>query len=185
MPETIILTGEEKMEKTIESLKKELSLIRTGRANPAVLNDVRVDYYGVPTPINQMSTISVPEAQQIVIKPFDKTQLREVEKAIQLADLNLVPQSDGVVIRINFPALTEARRKELCKDVKKLGEDAKVACRNIRRDCNEALKKLEKNKEISEDEYAELQEKLQKITDKYVAMVDKAVEAKTKEIMTV
>lgn len=185
MPETIILTGEEKMEKTIESLKKELSLIRTGRANPAVLNDVRVDYYGVPTPINQMSTISVPEAQQIVIKPFDKTQLREVEKAIQLADLNLVPQSDGVVIRINFPALTEARRKELCKDVKKLGEDAKVACRNIRRDCNEALKKLEKNKEISEDDLSNYNDEVQKLTDKYIAKVEELVKDKEKKVMEI
>ncbi|OLA10560.1 MAG: ribosome recycling factor [Coprobacillus sp. 28_7] len=163
MPETIILTGEEKMEKTIESLKKELSLIRTGRANPAVLNDVRVDYYGVPTPINQMSTISVPEAQQIVIKPFDKTQLREVEKAIQLADLNLVPQSDGVVIRINFPALTEARRKELCKDVKK----------------------LEKNKEISEDDLSNYNDEVQKLTDKYIAKVEELVKDKEKQVMEI
>ena len=185
MPETIILTGEEKMEKTIDSLKKELGLIRTGRANPAVLNDVRVNYYGVPTPINQMSTISVPEAQQIVIKPFDKTQLREVEKAIQLADLNLVPQSDGVVIRINFPALTEQRRKELCKDVKKLGEDAKVACRNIRRDCNESLKKLEKNHEISEDDLTNYNDEVQKMTDKYRVKVDELVKAKEKQVMEI
>lgn len=185
MPETIILTCEEKMTKTIESLKKELSLVRTGRANPSVLNDVRVNYYGVPTPINQMSTISVPEAQQIVIKPFDKSQLKEVEKAIQLADLNLVPQSDGVVIRINFPALTEARRKELCKDVKKLGEDAKVAIRNIRREANDGLKKLEKNKEISEDELESYNEDVQKLTDENIVIVDKVVKEKEKQVMEI
>lgn len=185
MPETIILNGEEKMEKTIESLKKDLSLIRTGRANPAVLNDVKVNYYGVPTPINQMSTISVPEAQQIVIKPFDKTQLKEVEKAIQLADLNLVPQSDGVVIRINFPALTEVKRKELCKEVKKIGEAAKVACRNIRRDCNDALKKLEKNHEISEDDLESYNDDVQKMTDKYIAKVEQLIVEKEKQVMEI
>ena len=152
MAETIILMGEERMEKTIESLKKDLSIIRTGRANPAILNNVTVDYYGVPTPINQMSSISVPEAQQLVIKPYDKSTLKNIEKAIQTADLNLTPLNDGVVIRINFPALTEARRKELAKEVKNTGENAKVAIRNIRRDVNEQLKKIEKNKEISEDD---------------------------------
>ena len=143
---------EEKMKKTIGVLDEQLAGVRAGRANPKILDKITVDYYGVPTPINQMASISVPEAQLIVIKPFDKSQLKEVEKAIQLADLNLVPQSDGTVIRINFPALTEARRKEICKDVKKLGEEAKVACRNIRRDINEQLKKLEKNSEISGSE---------------------------------
>lgn len=185
MPETIILMGEEKMEKTIESLKKELGLIRTGRANPAVLNSVRVNYYGSPTPINQMASISVPEAQQIVIKPFDKTQIREVEKAIQLADLNLVPQSDGVVIRINFPALTEARRKELCKEVKKLGEDSKIACRNIRRDCNEQLKKLEKSHEISEDELESYNDDVQKMTDKCISKIDELTRDKEKQVMEI
>lgn len=185
MPETIILMGEERMEKTIESLKKDLSIIRTGRANPAVLNDVRVNYYGVPTPINQMASISVPEAQLIVIKPFDKSQLKEVEKAIQLADLNLVPQSDGTVIRINFPALTEARRKEICKDVKKLGEEAKVACRNIRRDLNDQLKKLEKNSEISEDELNNYNEEVQKLTDKFTAKCEELAKDKEKQVMQI
>lgn len=185
MPETIILMGEERMEKTLDSLKKDLSLIRTGRANPSVLNDVRVNYYGVPTPINQMASVSVPEAQQIVIKPFDKTQLREVEKAIQLADLNLVPQSDGVVIRINFPALTEARRKELCKDVKKMSEEAKVACRNIRRDCNEQLKKMEKNHEISEDDLENYNDEVQKMTDKFIVKVDELSKDKEKQVMEI
>ncbi len=185
MPDTIILMGEERMEKTIESLKKDLGLVRTGRANPSVLNDVRVNYYGVPTPINQMASISVPEAQQIVIKPFDKSQLREVEKAIQLADLNLVPQSDGTVIRINFPALTEAKRKELCKDVKKLGEEAKVACRNIRRDCNEQLKKMEKNHEISEDDLKDYNDEVQKMTDKFIAKVDELTKEKEKQVMEI
>lgn len=185
MPETIILTTEERMEKSIDSLKKELSLIRTGRANPSVLNDVRVNYYGAMTPINQMASISVPEAQQIVIKPFDKTQLKEIEKAIQLADLNLVPQNDGIVIRINFPALTEQRRKELCKDVKKLVEEAKVACRNIRRDANEQLKKLEKNHQISEDELENYNEEIQKITDKFIAKTDVCGKEKEKQIMEI
>jgi len=185
MPETIILMGEERMEKTIESLKKDLSLIRTGRANPAVLNEVRVNYYGVPTPINQMASISVPEAQLIVIKPFDKSQLKEVEKAIQLADLNLVPQSDGTVIRINFPALTEQRRKEICKDVKKLGEDAKVACRNIRRDLNDQLKKLEKNSEISEDQLNDYNEEVQKLTDKFTAKCEELAKDKEKQVMQI
>ncbi len=185
MPETIILMGEERMEKTIESLKKDLSLIRTGRANPAVLNEVRVNYYGVPTPINQMASISVPEAQLIVIKPFDKSQLKEVEKAIQLADLNLVPQSDGTVIRINFPALTEQRRKEICKDVKKLGEDAKVACRNIRRDLNDQLKKLEKNSEISEDQLNDYNEEVQKLTDKFTAKCEELSKDKEKQVMQI
>lgn len=185
MPETIILLGEEKMEKTIESFKKELGLIRTGRANPAVLNGVKVNYYGVPTPINQMSTVSVPEAQQIVIKPFDKTQLKEIEKSIQMADLNLVPQSDGVVIRINFPALTEQRRKDLVKQVKLLSENMKITCRNIRRDMNESFKKLEKNKEISEDELKEYNDEVQKLTDKYIQKVEDLGKEKEKQIMEI
>ena len=185
MPETVILMGEERMEKTLESLKKDLSLIRTGRANPAVLNEVRVNYYGVPTPINQMASVSVTESQLIVIKPFDKSQLKEVEKAIQLADLNLVPQSDGTVIRINFPALTEARRKEICKDVKKLGEEAKVACRNIRRDINEQLKKLEKNSEISEDQLKDFNDEVQKLTDKYTAKCEELAKDKEKQVMQI
>ena len=185
MPETILIVCEEKMEKTLESLKKEVSMIRTGRANPAVLNGVSVNYYGVDTPLNQISSISVPEAQTLMIKPYDKGILKDIEKAIQLADLNLVPQSDGTVIRINFPALTEARRKEICKDVKKLGEEAKVACRNIRRDINEQLKKLEKNSEISEDQLKDFNEEVQKLTDKYTAKCEELAKDKEKQVMQI
>lgn len=185
MPETIILLSEEKMEKAIEALKKELGLVRTGRANPAVLNAVRVDYYGVPTPINQMSSISVPEAQMIVIRPFDKNKLKDIEKAIQLADLNLVPQNDGSCIRINFPALTEQKRKDLVKGIKTLGENTKVSCRNIRRDGNEALKKMEKNKEISEDELKDYNEEIQKLTNKFIDSVDVIIKEKEKQIMEI
>lgn len=185
MAETIILMGEERMEKTIESLKKDLSIIRTGRANPAILNNVTVDYYGVPTPINQMSSISVPEAQQLVIKPYDKSTLKNIEKAIQTADLNLTPLNDGVVIRINFPALTEARRKELAKEVKNTGENAKVAVRNIRRDVNEQLKKIEKNKEISEDDLKYYTDEVQKSTDKWIEKIDVICKDKEKQIMEI
>ena len=185
MPETVILMGEEKMEKTVESLKKDLTLIRTGRANPAILNNVCVDYYGVPTPINQMSSISVPEAQQLVIKPYDKSTLKNIEKAIQTADLNLTPLNDGVVIRINFPALTEQRRKELAKDVKTSGENAKVAIRNIRRDLNDQLKKMEKNKEISEDDLKNYNDEVQKSTDKWIEKVDSVCKDKEKQIMEI
>lgn len=185
MPEEIMLNAEEKMEKSIEALKRELGLVRTGRANPAVLNNVRVNYYGVLTPINQMSSISVPEAQQIVIKPYDKSQLKEIEKAIQLADLNLVPQNDGTVIRINFPALTEQRRKELVKQIKIMGENTKVAIRNARRDANDALKKLEKDHQISEDALKEYNDDMQKTTDKYVSSVDDLLKEKEKQIMEI
>ncbi len=185
MPEEIMLNAEEKMEKSIEALKRELGLVRTGRANPAVLNNVRVNYYGVLTPINQMSSISVPEAQQIVIKPYDKSQLKEIEKAIQLADLNLVPQNDGTVIRINFPALTEQRRKELVKQIKTMGEQTKVAVRNARRDANDALKKLEKDHQISEDALKEYNDDMQKTTDKYVSQVDDLLKEKEKQIMEI
>ena len=185
MPETVILMGEERMEKTVESLKKDLGLIRTGRANPAILNNVCVDYYGVSTPINQMSSISVPEAQQLVIKPYDKSTLKNIEKAIQTADLNLTPLNDGVVIRINFPALTEQRRKELAKDVKNAGENAKVAIRNIRRDLNDQLKKMEKNKEISEDDLKVYSEEVQKSTDKWIEKIDLVCKDKEKQIMEI
>ena len=185
MQDEIMLTAEEKMDNAIEALKRELGLVRTGRANPSVLNNVKVNYYGQMTPINQMSSISVPEAQQIVIKPYDKTQLREIEKAIQLADLNLVPQNDGTVIRINFPALTEQRRKELVKEVKKLVEQSKVECRNIRRDANEDFKKMEKDKKISEDDLKYYSDEVQKLTDKYTEKVEDAGKDKEKQIMEI
>lgn len=185
MPETVMLLGEERMEKTLNSLRKDLSLIRTGRANPAVLNNVTVSYYGVDTPLNQIASISVPEAQLLVIKPFDKSILKDIEKAIQLADLNLVPQNDGVVIRINFPALTEQRRKEFAKEVKNLAEGAKVAIRNIRRDMNDQLKKMEKDGEITEDQLKRSNDDVQKSVDKTIAIIDEIAKDKEKQIMEI
>ena len=176
---------EDKMKKTLSSLESELATIRAGRANPHILDKLTVDYYGAPTPLQQVANITVPEARMIQIQPWESSLIKGIEKAILTSDLGLNPSNDGKVIRLVFPELTEERRKELAKDVKKKGDAAKTAVRNIRRDGNDAFKNSNKAKEISEDEYAELQEKLQKITDKYVAMVDKAVEAKTKEIMTV
>ena len=176
---------EVKMGKSIASLDSEFGTIRAGRANPHVLDKIKVDYYGTPTPLQQVGNVSVPEARMIVIQPWEKSLLKAIEKAILTSELGINPTNDGNCIRLIFPEMTEDRRKEVAKEVKKKGDNAKVAVRNIRRDANDAFKKAEKAGEISEDEYAELQEKLQKITDKYVAMVDKAVEAKTKEIMTV
>ena len=185
MPESIIKAGEAKMEKSIESLKRELQLIRTSRANPTVLNGVTVSYYGVDTPINQIASISVPEAQLLVIKPYDKSILKDLEKAIQSANLNLTPQSDGTVIRINFPALTEVRRKELVKEVKKEQENGKVAIRNIRRDMMEELKELEKESLITEDELKRYNEKVQKSTDKYVQVCEDVCREKEASIMEI
>ncbi len=175
---------EEKMQKTMKSLDGDLAAIRAGRANPHVLDKLVVDYYGSPTPIQQVANVSVPEARMIVIQPWEKKMIREIEKAIQTSDIGINPNNDGTSIRLVFPELTEERRKELAKDVKKKGEAAKVAVRNIRRDGNDALKKL-KGTDVSEDEIKDLEEELQKTTDKFVKEVDKAVEAKTKEVMTV
>lgn len=185
MPQQIIKNGEERMEKAIQAFSNELSLIRTGRANPAILNNVQVTYYGMPTPLNQIATISVPEATQLVIKPFDKSILKDIEKAIQLADLNLVPINDGTVIRINFPPLTQERRKELAKEVKTLSENSKIAIRNIRRDMLEQMKKLEKDGLISEDELKRHTDNIQKITDKYIEEVDKIAKIKENQIMEI
>lgn len=176
---------EDKMNKTLEVLKEDFGTIRAGRANPHVLDKIKVDYYGSPTPIQQVGNVSVPEARMIVIQPWDKSMLKAVEKAILTSELGINPTNDGSVIRLVFPELTEERRKELAKDVKKKGEATKVAIRNIRRDANDAFKKMEKADEISEDDLKEAEEKIQKLTDKMVAEVDKAVENKTKEIMTV
>ena len=176
---------EEKMDKTIDSLMNDYASIRAGRANPHVLDKIKVDYYGTPTPIQQVGNISVPEARMILIQPWEKSLLKAIEKAIQTSDLGINPNNDGSCIRLIFPELTEDRRKELAKDVKKKGENAKVAVRNIRRDANDAFKKAEKAGEITEDELADLTEKMQKLTDKTIERVDKAVEEKTKEIMTV
>ena len=175
---------EEKMQKTMKSLDADLAAIRAGRANPHVLDKLMVDYYGSPTPIQQVANVSVPEARMIVIQPWEKKMIREIEKAIQMSDIGINPNNDGSSIRLIFPELTEERRKELAKDVKKKGEAAKVAVRNIRRDGNDALKKL-KGTDVSEDEIKDLEEELQKTTDKYVKEVDKAVEVKTKDVMTV
>lgn len=175
---------EEKMKKTISNLDGELASIRAGRANPNILNKLTVDYYGTPTPIQQVANISVPEARMIQIQPWEKKIIRDIEKAIQMSDIGINPTNDGSMIRLVFPELTEERRKELVKDVKKKGEAAKVAVRNIRRDGNDALKKL-KGTEISEDEIKDMEEDLQKLTDKYVKEVDKSVEEKSKEVLTV
>ena len=175
---------EEKMKKTIGNLDGELSAIRAGRANPNVLNKIMVDYYGVPTPLQQVANVSVPEARMIQIQPWEKSLLKEIEKAIQISDLGINPTNDGTVIRLVFPELTEDRRKELVKEVKKKGEAAKGAVRNIRRDGNESFKKL-KGSDVSEDTIKDLEKDLQKLTDKHIEKIEKHVENKSKEVMTV
>ena len=177
-------TYEEKMKKAFDFLCEDLSAIRAGRANPHVLDKLRVDYYGTPTPIQQVGNLSVPEARIIQIVPWDKSLLKEVEKAILASDVGITPSNDGTMIRLVFPELTEERRKQLAKDIKRKGEDAKIAVRNIRRDGNDEFKKL-KGSDVSEDEISELEDELQKLTDKYVKEMDAAVEEKSKEIMKV
>ncbi len=174
----------DKMEKAYNFLLADYQTIRAGRANPHVLDKIKVDYYGTPTPIQQVGNISVPEARMIQIAPWEKGLIKEIEKAILASDVGITPSNDGAVIRLVFPELTEDRRKELVKDVKKKGEDAKVAIRNIRRDGNDSFKKLAKE-EISEDEIKELGDKLQKMTDQFIKNIDEAIDAKSKEIMTV
>ena len=173
-----------KMQKTQANLEAELATIRAGRANPHVLDKLTVEYYGVPTPIQQAANISVPEARMIQIQPWEKSLIKAIEKAILVSDLGINPSNDGTVVRLIFPELTEDRRKELVKDVKKKGEAGKVAIRNIRRDGNDAFKKL-KGSDVSEDEIKDLEAELQKLTDKYIANIDKIVEAKSKEVLTV
>ena len=175
---------EHKMTKTLESLTKELVTIRAGRANPHILDKLTVDYYGTPTPLQQVANITVPEARMIQIQPWEASLIKEISKAILSSDLNLNPNSDGKIIRLVLPELTEERRKELVKDVKKKGEAAKIAVRNVRRDANDAFKKLAKQ-DVSEDEIKELEDQIQKITDKFVKEIEKAVEEKSKEILTV
>lgn len=175
----------ERMEKVIENLETNYSEVRAGRANPAILNRVTVEYYGAPSPISQVASISVPEARLIVIQPWDRTLLSPIEKAIEKADIGIHPMNDGQVIRLSFPELTEERRKELVKDIKKMAEEAKVAVRNVRRDEMDAAKDRLKNKEISEDEERALEDKIQKETDKYVAKIDEITDKKEKEIMSV
>ena len=174
----------DKMQKSFDFLRDDLASIRAGRANPHVLDKIKVDYYGTPTSIQQVGNVSVPEARIIQIAPWDKTLIKDIEKAIMMSDLGITPSNDGTVIRLVFPELTEERRKQLAKDIRKKGEDAKVAVRNVRRDGNERLKKL-KGTEVSEDEINDLNDELQKITDKFIKDIDGAVEEKNKEIMTV
>ena len=176
---------DEKMEKAVDFLVSDYAGIRAGRANPHVLDKIRVDYYGTPTPLQSVGNITVPEPRMIQIAPWEKSMIKEIEKAIMTSDLGINPNNDGSVIRLIFPELTEERRKELVKDIKKKGEDAKVAIRNIRRDGNDALKKVDKASEVSEDEVKDLEDKLQKVTDNYIKDVDKLIEDKSKEIMTV
>lgn len=175
---------DDKMKKSIQSLDSELGTIRAGRANPRVLDKIMVDYYGTPTPLQQVGNVSVPEARMIVIQPWEASLLKEIEKSIMMSDLGINPTNDGKMIRLVFPELTEDRRKELVKDIKKKGENAKVAIRNIRRDGNDALKKL-KGTDVSEDEIKDLEVELQKLTDKHIKEVDQSIEAKSKEILTV
>lgn len=183
--EELIMTYEDKMEKSLDNLYGEYTSIRAGRANPHILDKITVDYYGSPTPLQQVGNISVPEARMIVIQPWEASILKDIEKALLMSDLGLTPTNDGKMIRLVFPELTEERRKELVKDVKKKGENAKVAVRNIRRDAIDAIKKKGKEDGISEDEIKEYQDDVQKSTDKYVAKIDAAVEEKSKEILTV
>ncbi len=176
---------EEKMKKSLDNLESEFTTIRAGRANPHILDKVRVTYYGTQTPLSQVGNITIPEARILQIQPWDKSLMKEIEKAIVMSDIGITPNNDGNVIRLIFPELTEDRRKELAKDVKKKGENAKVAVRNIRRDANDVFKKQNKASELSDDEVKMLEDETQKLTDKYIAIIDKSVEAKTKEIMTV
>lgn len=174
-----------KMQKSYNNLLTEFGTIRAGRANPHVLDQIKVDYYGAPTAIQQVANVSVPEARMIQIQPWEASMVKVIEKAILTSDLGINPTNDGKCIRLVFPELTEERRKSLAKDVRKKGENAKVAVRNIRRDANEFLKKHGKSNDVSEDEIRDLESQVQKLTDKYITEVDKAVEEKTKEIMTV
>ena len=175
----------EKMEKSVDSLASEYSTIRAGRANPHILDKISVDYYGQPSSLQSVANISVAEARTLMIQPWEASLIKEIEKAILTADLGLTPNNDGKVIRLIFPELTEERRKELVKDVKKKGEGAKVAIRNIRRDANDMIKKQQKANEISEDEQKDAESEIQKLTDQYVSQVDQMIEEKSKEIMTV
>ena len=176
---------EQKMTKTLEGFEAELTTIRAGRANPHILDKITVDYYGSPTPLQQVANITVPEARMIQIQPWESSLIKGIEKAILTSDLGLNPNNDGKLIRLVLPELTEERRKDLVKDVKKKGENAKVAVRNVRRDANDTIKKENKANEISEDEQKQLEDKIQKLTDKFVAKIDDAVEAKSAEVMTV
>ena len=176
---------ETKMQKSLDALEREYTTIRAGRANPHILDKLTVDYYGAPTPLRQMSQVSLQDGTTLVITPYDKSILKEIEKAIIKAEIGITPNSDGICIRLPFPPLTEERRRETAKEVKKIGEDAKVAIRNIRRDMTDDLKKIEKSENLPEDTVKDNQDKIQKLTDKYTGIIDKAVADKEKEVMTV
>lgn len=185
MPKQVLEQAKDKMNKTISAFTRELASIRAGRANASLLDRITVDYYGAPTPINQLAGVSVPEARLLVITPYDKTILGEIEKAIMKSDIGITPTNDGNVIRLTIPALTEERRKDLVKVVKKEAEDAKVAIRNVRRDANDDLKKLEKNGEITEDDLRGYSDDIQKLTDEYIVKVDEVAKDKEKEILSI
>jgi len=185
MSQAVIKDTNSKMSQAVQSFSKQLATVRAGRANPAILNNVYVDYYGATTPLNQLATITVPEARLLMISPFDKSSIGEIEKAIQKADLGLSPSSDGNVVRINIPTLTEERRKDLVKVIGKYAEEAKVQVRNIRRDANDQLKKDEKNGDITEDELRGFQDDIQKETDKHISEIDQLVKSKENEVMEV
>ena len=185
MADAVMNEARDKMKKAQEALQRQLGQIRAGRANASLLDRITVDYYGVPTPVNQMASITIPEARVLMVTPFDKNMINDVEKAILASDIGLNPANDGNVIRLVIPQLTEERRKELAKEVKKESEGAKIAVRNIRRDANDSFKKLGKSSEVSEDEVKDLETQAQKMTDKFIADIDKAIEEKSKEILTV
>lgn len=185
MANSLLKNGEERMKKAVANLGRELATLRAGRANPSLLERIQIDYYGVPTPLNQLAGISVPEARMLLIQPYDKSVVDEIEKAILKSDLGLTPSNDGDVIRISIPPLTEERRTELVKLVKKYAEENKVAVRNVRRDLNDELKKSEKSGDITEDELRRLTDDVQNLTDKYIAEIDQVAEEKEKEIMEV
>ncbi len=185
MTNDVIKSAEDRLGKTLDGLKKEYGTLRAGRAAPSLLDKVLVDYYGTPTPVNQIANVTVPEPRMIMIKPYDRSSLRDIERAIQKSDLGLTPNSDGTTIRLAIPQPTQDRRKELVKVVSKKAEEAKVAMRNIRRDANESIKKLEKGKQITEDDRKDAQEEMQKLLDKYIKLVDSARSTKEKEVMEV
>lgn len=181
----VMNTAKEKMQKTVNVLDKDFAAIRAGRANPNVLDKVTVDYYGTPTPIGQMATVSVAEARVLTIQPWDKTQLKPIEKAIQASDIGINPTNDGSMLRLTFPQLTEERRKEIVKDIKKMGEESKVAIRSIRRDTMDKYKTMKKNSEITEDDLKDCEEQVQKIHDKFIKNIDELVATKEKEILSI
>lgn len=183
MPDMILMETEEKMEDRVKSLRHELAKVRTGRANPRMFEDVHVEYYGVQTPVSQVANVSVPEPTQLIVKPYDRSIVKEVERAILAANLGVTPNNEGLQLRIVLPPLTKERRVELTKQVKKYGEEAKISIRNIRRDGNEAIKKLEKNHDIGEDDSKGYQDDIQKLTDQYIELIDQVVTEKDEEIM--